>query len=327
MAWSWGEGLLLYALLRLDERLGEARYRWFVERYFARHAGRAHTLVTWSDECPPGLAALELYELTRRAEYLALAEPVARYLRTARRTKDGGLNHFGVSWRSRWYPQSMWADSLMMYAVFAARFGRVMGDEGLMRLAAEEPARFARFLRDPRTGLYRHAWWVHHQRTVPAGHGSWLRGNGWVLASIVEVLEALPAAHDGRGTLIELLGELASAVVRYQLPSGLFPTVLGRASYEETSGSALVAYALFRGLRAGYLPPALEASAARAYGALLAALERRSDGTSMTGVSTATMPYPAWAYAFIPRVRDAPHGIAALLLAGIAAGFLAPRAT
>jgi hypothetical protein len=30
---------------------------------------------------------------------------------------------------------------------------------------------------------------------------------------------------------------------------------------------------------------------------------------------------PAWAYALIPGVRDPPHGVAALILAGIAASF------
>jgi unsaturated rhamnogalacturonyl hydrolase len=319
MAWSWGEGLLLYALLRLDEHLGEARYRWFVEAYFARHAGRAERAVTWSDECPPALAALELYELTRRVEYLALAAPVAHYLRTAPRTRDGGLNHFGSSRWSRIYPQSMWVDSLMMYAVFAARFGRALDDEGLLRFAAEQAPLFARVLRDPATGLFRHAWWVRWQRTVPSGSETWLRGNGWVLASIAAVLEALPTAHGAREPLGALFSELATAVVRYQLPSGLFPTVLGRTSYEETSGSALIAYALFSGVHAGYLAPILEVAASRAYRALLAGLERRSDGPSMSGISTATMPYPAWGYALIPRVRDAPHGVAALMLAGIAA--------
>jgi hypothetical protein len=123
MAWSWGEGLLLYALLRLDARLGESRYRWFVETYFADHVARAHAPVTWSDECPPGLAALELYRLTGRAEYLALAEPVARYLRAAPRTQDGGLNHFGVSRWSRLYPQSMWRARWFTRAVHRARVG------------------------------------------------------------------------------------------------------------------------------------------------------------------------------------------------------------
>jgi unsaturated rhamnogalacturonyl hydrolase len=319
LAWSWGEGLLLYALLRLDEHLGEARYRWFVEAYFAHHVARADRDITWSDECPPALAALELYEQTQRTEYLALVAPVAHYLRTAPRTRDGGLNHFGVSAWSRVYPQSLWVDSLMMYGVFAARFGRALNDEALVRFAVEQPAVFTRVLRDPATGLFRHAWWVRSQRTVPASGGTWLRGNGWVLASIAGVLDALPSAHEAREPLGALLGELATAVVRYQLPSGLFPTVLGRASYEETSGSALVAYALFSGVHAAYLAPTFDAPAARAYRALLGGLERRSDGPSMSGISTATMPYPAWAYALIPRVRDAPHGVAALILAGIAA--------
>ena len=319
MAWSWAEGLLLYALLRLDEHLGEARYRWFVESYFARHAARAHTVIRWSDECPPGLAALELHRLTGRTEYLLLAESVARYLRTARRTRDGGLNHFGVSPWSRLYPESMWVDSLMMYGVFAARFGRAMNDEALMRFAVEQPPLFARVLQNPTTGLFQHAWWVRWGRAVPAGTATWLRGNGWALVSIVEVLEALPVTHAGRDTLIALLRDLAQAVVRHQLANGLFATVLGRASYQETSGTALVACALFAGLHAGYLEPALEAPALRAYRALLAGLERRAHGTSMRDISTLTMPYPSFGYALVPRVRDAPHGVAALILAGIAA--------
>jgi unsaturated rhamnogalacturonyl hydrolase len=327
LAWSWGEGLLLYALLRLDERLGAARYRWFVEAYFAHHAARAGRRITWSDECPPALAALELYELTQRAEYLALAAPVAEYVRTAPRTRDGGLNHFGSSPWSRIYPSSMWVDSLMMYAVFAARFGRASNDEGLVRFAVEQPGLFARVLRDPGTGLFRHAWWIRPQRAVPSGRGNWLRGNGWVLASITGILDALPSTDAAREPLVTLLAELAAAIVCYQLPSGLFSTVLGRASYEETSGSALVAYALFSGVHAGYLPPALEAAALRAYRALLAGLERRSDGRSMSGISTATMPYPEWVYALIPRVRDAPHGVAALILAGTAASPPAARSS
>lgn len=319
MAWSWGEGLLLYALLRLDQELGEARHRAFVESYFAHHAARAHAPVTWSDECPPGLAALELHQATGRAEYRALAEPVAHYLRTARRTKDGGLNHFGVSLWSRFYPESMWVDSLMMVGVFAARWGRATGDETMTRFALEQPPLFAHVLRDPASGLFRHAWWVRARRAVPGGRGNWLRGNGWVLASLVEVLAAAPAAHPGRVALVDMLEDLAVTVVPHQLPSGLFTTVLGRPSYPETSGTALVAYALLAGVDAGHLPSRFAEPAMRAFRALVAGLERRSGVTSMRDISTATMPYPAWGYALIPRVRDAPHGVAAMILAGIAA--------
>lgn len=103
--------------------------------------------------------------------------------------------------------------------------------------------------------------------------------------------------------------------------------MLGRASYAETSGTALATYALCAGLHARYLEPALEVPALRAYRALLAGLERRTGGLSMGDISTATMPYPSWAYALIPRVRDAPHGVAALILAGIAAAARWPGAT
>lgn len=111
---------------------------------------------------------------------------------------------------------------------------------------------------------------------------------------------------------------------RHQLSSGLFPTVLGRPSYAETSGSALVAYGLLAGLEAGYLPASLEAPALRAYRALLTRLELTPHGRSMPDISAATMPYPAPVYRLIPRVRDAPHGVAAMILAGIAAAPAAP---
>jgi len=192
----------------------------------------------------------------------------------------------------------------------------------MLRFAVEQPPLFARVLRDPGTGLFRHAWWVKAARGVPRSGGYWLRGNGWVLASLVEVLAAAPLDAAGRVELVAMLRELATAVVGYQLPSGLFATVLGRASpetYPETSGTALVAYALFAGVRAGHLPSSFDEPATRAYRALLTALERGPSGVSMPGISGPTMPYPSWGYRLVPRVRDAAHGIAAMLLAGIAA--------
>jgi unsaturated rhamnogalacturonyl hydrolase len=317
LAWSWGEGLLLYALLRLDAMGKTTRYVEFAEAFFRHHAARPR-VPTWSDQCPPGLAALELHGFTGRAEHLAVAEGVAHYIRSARRTKDGGLNHFGVSPLARFYPESMWVDSLMMYGVFAARWGRAMRDSAMTRFAVEQPPLFARVLRDPRTGLYRHCWWVRARKALPSGDGNWLRGNGWALASLVEVLEAVPTDHEERGVLVAMLRGLALALVPYQLPSGLFTTVLGRPSYPETSGSALVAYALLAGARAGYLPNSFVEPGNRAYRAVAARLERGTNGMSMPDISTATMPYPVWIYPHIPRVRDAPHGVAAMILAGIA---------
>jgi unsaturated rhamnogalacturonyl hydrolase len=319
LPWSWGEGLLLYGLLRLDAELGESRFFRFVESYFDAHTGRRRAPVDWSDQCPPGLAALELYAITGRAEHLAPAERVVEYLRRAPRTREGGLNHFGSSIFARVYPRSMWVDSLMMYGVFAARWGLRMRDDEMTRFALEQPLHFARVLRDPQTGLFRHCFRLNARRAVPAGDGYWLRGNGWVLASLAEVLDAVPPHHAGRTDLIGMLAELSTAVFRHQLPSGLFPTVLGRSTYVETSGSALCVYGVLSGVHAGHVAPALRTPALRAYAALVDRLERRRNGVSMPDISGPTMPYPLWVYGLIPRLRDAPHGIAAMVLAAIAA--------
>lgn len=319
LAWSWGKGLLLYALSRVDSQLAEPRYRWFVETFLGEYLTRKRAHVRESDECPPGLAALELFSATGRGEYRSLAEMVVRYLRDSAPTSAGGLNHFGSSILSRLYPQSMWVDSLMMYGVFAARWGRAMNDVDMTRFALEQPLHFARVLRDPATGLFRHCYWLAQRRAIPSGRAQWLRGNGWVLASLVEVLDATPADAAERAELVSLLNEVARAVVRHQLEDGAFPTLLGRASYVETSGTALCAYGLLAGVNGGYLPAALREPGARAYRAVLTRLQSSAAGTSLPEVSAATMPYPAWVYPLLPRVHDATYGVAAVLLAALAA--------
>jgi unsaturated rhamnogalacturonyl hydrolase len=326
MRWSWGEGLLLYSLLRLDAAIGEPRYRRFVEAYFAHHARRGLPRITWSDQCPPGLAALELHLATGRAEPLATAECVARYIATARPTRAGGLNHFGTSPMARLYPESMWVDSLMMYGVFAARWGAIRNDSAMTRFAIEQPLVFARVLRDADTGLFRHAYFTRLGRAVPIGLAHWLRGNGWVLASLAEILGAVPPACEGRDELVALFRATAAAVARHQRIDGRFATVLGYPSYAENSGTALVAYAMLAGRRDGHLPASFETSGQRAFDALLAHLETRHGRVTMPEISAATMPYPLVGYTLVPRVRDATYGVAAMILAAIARATLEHRA-
>jgi unsaturated rhamnogalacturonyl hydrolase len=318
MPWSWGEGLLLYALLRLDVAIGEPRYRWFVDAYFAHHSRCGLPRITWSDQCPPGLAALELHLATGRAEPLAAAEHVAHYVATARRTRGGGLNHFGTSPMARLYPESMWVDSLMMYGVFAARWGAFRNDLTMTRFAIEQPLLFARVLRDAETGLFRHAFFTRLGRAVPLGRAHWLRGNGWVLASIAEILGAVPSACEGRDALVALFRATAAAIARHQRFDGRFATVLDYPSYAESSGTALVAYAMLAGRRDGHLPASFETSGQRAFDALVAHLETRRGRVTMPGISAATMPYPLVGYTLVPRVRDATYGVAAMILAAIA---------
>jgi rhamnogalacturonyl hydrolase YesR len=87
----------------------------------------------------------------------------------------------------------------------------------------------------------------------------WSRGNGWVMAGIVRVLEYLPASHPARPRFARLLGDMAAAVARLQRSDGFWSSCLTDATdypEPEESGTAAITYALAWGIRAGALDAA-----------------------------------------------------------------------
>jgi unsaturated rhamnogalacturonyl hydrolase len=87
----------------------------------------------------------------------------------------------------------------------------------------------------------------------------WSRGNGWVMGGLVQVLQALPAAHPSRPFYVSLFQEMSARLVQLQQPDGLWrSSLLDPGAYPggEASGSGFDCYALAWGLNQGLLPPA-----------------------------------------------------------------------
>jgi rhamnogalacturonyl hydrolase YesR len=93
----------------------------------------------------------------------------------------------------------------------------------------------------------------------------WSRGNGWVIAGLIRVLQMMPEHYPDRAKYEQLLNEMAEAIVVHQHPiDGLWrASFLDPESYPlpEASGSGLFCYALAWGINRGlldeakYLPP------------------------------------------------------------------------
>jgi unsaturated rhamnogalacturonyl hydrolase len=320
MAWDWGEALLLYSLARLDNYKNENRYQEFIESYYQYHLKKGLPDINWSDRCAPALAAFELYKKNNNPQYKDISEKVVAYLKNAKRTKAGGLNHLGTYILSNFYPESMWVDSLMMYNVFAANWGKYMSDTEMTDFAAEQPVKFAGVLQNKFTKLWKHAYMTKLKRNLPDSEVYWLRGNGWAMASIPETLSALPEGNSKRPELLKILNDTAGALLPYQSENGMWYTVLNRPgeTYLESSGTALVSYGMLNGIKKGYLPGSYRAPAEKAFLTLLDRFEQKEDGISMPEISDNTMPYNFLGYSLIPRKNDLPYGLAAMILAGIA---------
>jgi len=320
--WQWGPAVLLDSLHRYA-KVSPDRARWVaaVASHQQRWLGKLPS-IDRPDRCASALMALSLSTDENDARFLPSAAVVADYLRREPRNALGALDHLGarspqrfwvnVSLVLRPWARSIWVDSLMMYALFAARYGTTTKDLALRDFGLAQARIFASEMQDPTTGLFVHAWDVTKDRPLGA---VWGRGNGWAATTVADLLDVCPPGHPERPHLERILRAHAAGLLAARPASGLWDTVIdGRGPmYAETSGSALIAYGLAKGARLGVLPPAARQAARETFRTITSRLKPKSTGLSVTGTSIATNATPRWVYRLMPRQDDVAWGTGSYL--------------
>jgi unsaturated rhamnogalacturonyl hydrolase len=321
MKWTWGEGLLGYAFSELDKYMETEDFTKFLLSYCDYYVVHQPEVCS-SDTSAPGLITYAMYKKTKKKEYKALTDKVIDYIEHEPRLIDGAVNHFGHNGMSKFYPQSIWVDSLMMFSLFPAIYANENGEMDLMKYAAGLPEIFSKYLQDP-SGLWYHSYWVKQHHTCPAHKVFWGRGNGWVMASLPLVYEQLPDSFKEKEQIKEIFIKTAEAFLPCQCQDGLFRTILNLRSYEETSTAALFASGIFNGLRLGLLSgDKYYIAGLKAYQGVLNNLKEDKRGRLvMKGISGPTIPLPPFTalnYRLIAKKANWSYGVAALIFAAIA---------
>lgn len=147
-----------------------------------------------------------------------------------------------------------WCDSLYMAPPALARLSAAVGERRYLDFMNRLWWDVVDFLYDPKAYLF------YRDADYLPGTGRevfWSRGNGWVMAGILRVLDYMPEDYPDRSRYINLLQEMASAVTACQSPNdGLWRVNLlnpGHYPTPETSGSGFFCYALAGGIRRGWL--------------------------------------------------------------------------
>lgn len=115
------------------------------------------------------------------------------------------------------------------------------------------------------SGLYSpadHLWWRDKDFVPPYKEPNgkscyWSRGNGWVVAALVRVLDVLPADAPHRGEYEQMLRDMCDALAAVQRSDGFWNASLldpNNFGGKETSGTALFTYGMAWGVRHGVLP-------------------------------------------------------------------------
>ncbi len=273
--WNYIDGCMMTAVLAMYRMTGEKRYLDFVQRFMDGFVQPDGSIQTYSveefnlDNVNPGKTLIALYQSTGQERYRKAMELVRSQLEQQPRTKAGSF------WHKKIYPHQVWLDGLYMAQPFYMQYETLYnGKQGCLDSFKQFQTVHDR-MRQPETGLYYHGYdesrsmdWA--DPCIGCSPNIWLRSLGWYLVGLVDTLEAMDEQmyYEYRWMKDELL-QLVKAMLPYQQPDGMFyqlpalPQQPG--NYLETSGTALFAYGVLKGVRLGYLPSETAQAAEKAF--------------------------------------------------------------
>jgi unsaturated rhamnogalacturonyl hydrolase len=155
-----------------------------------------------------------------------------------------------------------WSDSLFMDVPILAMAGSLTGDRRYFDMAARHVAFMHTIVLRP-DGLYR------HQTSTDA---AWGRGNAFPALGLALTLSHFPTDHPDYARLLAAYRAHMGALARFQDENGMWRNVIDRpGAYPEYSATAMIATAMLRGFRNGWIDRATyEPLVQKAWTAILA---------------------------------------------------------
>ncbi len=260
--WNYIDGCMLTALMEISGITGDPLYASFAETvadYYVQEDGSILTLEPDKanlDDINEGRVLFELYEKTGKEKYRLAADTLRKQLAAQPRTDEGNFWHKAI------YPNQVWLDGIYMaqpfYALYEKNFGKKDYSDTVNQIL-----NVRRRMYSEEKGLYFHgydasrkAFWADPE--TGCSKNFWLRSLGWFAVALADLCGILPEGSE-RDSLIAVFTELMGNMRRYaDEETGMYwqvPDQPGReGNYLETSGSAMMSYAMLKGARLHLLP-------------------------------------------------------------------------
>jgi unsaturated rhamnogalacturonyl hydrolase len=273
-------GMQIAALQELDAISPNPAYRNALESVtgsYIRDDGHIETFepdLFSIDLTKPGEMVILLEQRTGQEKYRKAVDFLRENLKRHPRTSGGAF------WHRATYPNQLWLDGVYMGIPFLVEYASIYetGEQqhASFKEAVHEFVIAREQLRDPKTGLYYHAWdeskkadWA--DKETGRAPQFWARGIGWYAMALVDVLDYIPESEtELRKTLIDISVELAADLLRYQdAETGTWWQIIDKpgeiANYSESTASAMFTYFYTKGVNKGYLPESYRDVAIKSY--------------------------------------------------------------
>jgi len=301
---GWEMSTLYAGMAALAEASSKTVYTEALRRLGASLNWKLSDRLYHADDHCIGQMYLALYEKSRDPRILADVQERFDWILKHPPQQDLAFGNL----RDRWN----WCDALFMAPPVWTKLAAVTGDRRYLYYMDNEWWATTDHIYDKDEHLYYRDDRFIERREPNGRRVFWSRGNGWVIAGLVRVLDSLPEDYYSRQKYVKLYKELAERIASLQPEDGLWrPSMLDPASFPfpETSGSGFFCYGIAWGIRKGILErgtflPVVE----KAWAGLIRSV--RSDGMLGWVQLPGSAPDPTNAN------TTAPYGVGAFLLAG-----------
>ena len=337
VGWNYIDGCMILALLEIYQTTGEEKYYEFANAFIDHRVREDGSISGYSvdeynlDNVNAGKTLFALYDINGKEKYRRAIDLIYSQVQTQPKTAEGNF------WHKKIYPNQVWLDGMYMaqpfYMEYETRFNGKKNYEDI----------FGQFhnviehMRDPETGLYYHGYdasrtvfWCDKETGL--SQNFWLRALGWYSMALLDTLDKCEVCRECEEEyeyLKQAFVDLTDSMLKLQNESGLWyqlPALGGKEpNYLETSGSAIMAYSLLKGVRLGFLPEDYRVYGLKAFRGICNAYLKEKNGQLslggiclVAGLGPADNPRRDGSFAYYmsePVVEDDAKGVGPLLLA------------
>ena len=260
-AWNYIDGCMMTSLYSIYRSTGEKRYLDFIDNFidyyvFEDGSIRGYDLESYNlDNINEGRILFDLYRETGKEKYSKAIELLREQLKTQPRIAIGNF------WHKKIYPDQVWLDGLYMAQVFSTRYAAERGGGDFSDVVTQFTNVYEHMY-DREKRLYYHGWdyskkafWADERTGLSKSF--WLRADGWYTVGLIDAIDYVTDAA-AREKLAAIFRTTIEGLEGYIDPrTHMFWQVIDKAekegNYPETSGSAMIAYAMMKGARLGIL--------------------------------------------------------------------------
>ncbi|WP_167956969.1 glycoside hydrolase family 88/105 protein [Anaerosporobacter faecicola] len=262
--WNYEDGCVLMGCKEMYDTTGDLFYKEFIQTYVDSFVNLEGTISRYKresyslDSINAGKILFFLYKQTKEDKYYKAIEYSMDQLRKQPRTNCGNF------WHKKIYPNQIWLDGLYMALPFYMAYETVFNKKENYNDIINQFMNVRKYIFDDKKQLYYHGY--DETKTMPwadpitgVSKSFWLRAMGWYLMALIDTMDVMSIEiFEAYKTLEGLFKEAVKGILQYQDKNNkMFYQVIDRSdvkeNYTETSGTSMIAYAIFKGCRLGVL--------------------------------------------------------------------------